>query len=107
MKARIPPSPLSKAERKAMEMEIQKQLAEYDRKHANELDALILWLLHEEFGFGKKRLRRFYDRFGPALDELVGRYELDDDDKVWLCTRKLKEQGIDISQWRRENGEDL
>lgn len=32
---------LTAAERKAMNLEIQRQLAEYDRKHANELD---IWL---------------------------------------------------------------
>lgn len=31
------------AERKAMNLEIQRQLAEYSRKHANEIDAIILW----------------------------------------------------------------
>lgn len=34
------------AEKKAMNLEIQRQLAEYDKKHATEIDALILWVLH-------------------------------------------------------------
>ena len=34
------------AERKAMNLEIERQLAEYSRKHANEIDAIILWQLH-------------------------------------------------------------
>lgn len=42
------------AEKKAMNLEIQRQLAEYDKKHATEIDALILWVLHSEFGFGEK-----------------------------------------------------
>lgn len=33
---------LPPAERKAMNLEIQRQLAEYSRKHANEIDAIIL-----------------------------------------------------------------
>ena len=36
------------AEKKAMNLEIQRQLAEYDKKHATEIDALILWVLHSE-----------------------------------------------------------
>jgi hypothetical protein len=30
-----------------MDMEIQRQLAEYDRKHIREIDALVLWELRE------------------------------------------------------------
>ena len=33
---------MSAAEKKAMDMEIQRQLAEYDRKHIREIDALVL-----------------------------------------------------------------
>ena len=36
------------AEKKAMNLEIQRQLAEYDKKHATEIDALILWVLEED-----------------------------------------------------------
>ena len=32
---------MSAAEKKAMDMEIQRQLAEYDRKHIREIDALF------------------------------------------------------------------
>lgn len=49
---------LTAAEKKAMDLEIQRELAEYDRKHLAEMDALILWVLHEQFGFGAKRLAR-------------------------------------------------
>lgn len=37
---------LTAAEQKAMNMEIQRQLVEYDRKNELELDAIILWELH-------------------------------------------------------------
>lgn len=43
---------MSAAEKKAMDMEIQRQLAEYDRKHIREIDALVLWELREQLGFG-------------------------------------------------------
>lgn len=43
---------MSAAEKKAMDLEIQRQLAEYDRKHLIEIDAMILWVLHERFGCG-------------------------------------------------------
>ena len=92
---------LTAAEKKALNLEIQRQLAEYDRKHTMEIDAIILWILHEHFGFGPKRLRRYYDEFGPAIRELVDRYECEDQDQIWLCTYKLKEYGIDLDKWKK------
>ena len=88
--------------KKAMDIEIRRQLAEYDLKHANELDATILWHLHEEFGFGPKRLKQFYDTFAVRLNELIKHYEMTDSDMVWLCTYKLKQYGIDIEEWNKQ-----
>jgi hypothetical protein len=93
---------MTAAEKKAMNLEIQRQLAEYDQKHMAEIDSMILWLLHEVFGFGPKRLRRFYERFAPELEGLVSRYEMDDSDQVWLCTHMLIKYGVDLEQWREE-----
>lgn len=94
---------LSRNEHKAMEIEIKRQLADYDRKHGLEMDALVLWVLYNEFGFGPVRLRRFYDRFAESIKELIARYDLEDSDDIWLCTRKLKDRGIDIEAWHKEN----
>ena len=59
---------MSAAEKKAMDMEIQRQLAEYDRKHIREIDALVLWELREQLGFGNKRLKKFYDNFSRGIE---------------------------------------
>lgn len=59
------------AEKKAMDMEIKQQIAEYDQKHAIELEALYMYVLHEQFGFGAKRLRRLHDALIPVIEELV------------------------------------
>lgn len=93
---------MSAAERKGMNMEIQRQLAEYDKKHWRELDSLILYVLYTEFGFREKRLKRFYEIFAKAIKGLVNRYDMEDEDQVWLCTKKLKDFGIDISEWEAE-----
>lgn len=93
---------LTAAEQKAMRIEIHKALVEYDRRNLLEMDALVLWVLHEHFGFGKKRLKEFYDCFVPEVMGLIKRYELDDTDHIWICTRKLKEYGIDLEEWKKE-----
>ena len=95
---------MSVAEKKAMNLEIQRQLAEYDQKHLMEIDALILWVLHDKFGFGPKRLKQYYDSFTACTDELMKRYEMDDGDEIWLCTHMLKRIGVDIEAWHKEGG---
>lgn len=90
---------LTKTEQKALDMEIRRQLAEYDQKHTAEVDAMVLYVLMTQFGFGETRLRRFHDAFMVATDELLTHYEMEDCDLPWLCTQKLKDRGIDISTW--------
>lgn len=93
---------MSAAEKKAMGMEIQRQLAEYDRKHIREIDALVLWELREQLGFGNKRLKKFYDNFSRGIEALIRRYEMEQGDDVWLCTYKLKEIGCDLENGRKK-----
>lgn len=95
---------LTAQERKAMNMEIQRQLHEYDKAHMKEFDAVILYVLRQVFGFGEKRLRQFYDRFNTEVDALLQRYLMEEGDKVWLCTEMLKRDGIDIEQWQKDAG---
>ena len=97
---------LTAAERKAMDLEIKRHLAEDIKKHHMEIDSIFLWYLHEEFGFGLERLKRVYNGFSPKLDELCKRYEMyEPGDDVWLCTHKLKEYGADLEQWEKERGD--
>lgn len=90
-----------KAEAERMAMEV---MAEMNDQNMEELDAMVLYILHSEFGFGEKRLRRFFDNFNKGLRDLGKRYALEEyDERIWLCKRKLKEEcGIDISEWERE-----
>lgn len=48
---------LTAKERRAMNIEINRQIVEADRKYLNNVDAMILYFLHKHLGFGKKRLR--------------------------------------------------
>ena len=92
----------STKEQKAVDAEILRQCSEMNRKNMNEVDACILWLLHEKFGFGYKRLKEFHDWFGKELEALAERYEMGQGDAIWLATRKLKEYGVDIEEWNKE-----
>lgn len=71
-----------------------------------EIDAMVLYILHEQYGFGEKRLKRFYDSFSLGIRELGDRYDMEKfDERIWLCQRKLKEIGIDISEWAKDADE--
>lgn len=70
-----------------------------------EIDALVLWELREQLGFGNKRLKKFYDNFSRGIEALIRRYEMEQGDDVWLCTYKLKEIGCDLEKWEKERGD--
>lgn len=95
---------LTAAEKKAFEIIMRRYEAEWDKKNAKELDAMFLWELHERYGWGHTRLKRFYMGFHKALNKLVERYEMENtsEEKIWLCTYKLKEYGVDLDEWEKE-----
>lgn len=100
MKARIPIK-LTKSQQRAMDEEIKSQLLLYDEMHENNVDSIILYSLHKEFGFGKDRLRRFYDCVKVHYQDLVNHYE-NEDDAEFVCMKILKDIGVDVAQWNKD-----
>lgn len=92
---------LSKNEEKALKLEITRQLLEYDAKHGDNIDAVVLYTLHKDFGFGPRRLRQFYESVKQNYTELVKHYEMPDD-YPFICKTKLKDIGVDIEAWNKE-----
>lgn len=109
-KGKIYATEFSKSERRAMEKEFAKEFAEFDKAHAKEIDALVLWVLHEEFGFGPTRMKRFYKAFMPAMRDLLKRYEMEDGEQVWLCTymveNYLQSYGMSLDELMKEAEEE-
>lgn len=81
---------LTAAEKKAMDMEINRQIVEADRRYADDIDAMVLYTLHVHLGFGKKRLIQYYQM---------------PDDYTWLCKEMLKRIGVDVEVWNKERKE--
>lgn len=98
MKANV--SPFSVAERKAMEREILVQTARNIERMSSDLQALVLWSIHEHFGCGKKRLLDFQKKFKPIIYELQKYYECENADETdFVCKHRLKhEVGIDVDE---------
>ena len=64
------------------------------------VEAIILWQLHVECGWGKKRLMRFLEKTTPLITGILKEYNWNtDSDAIWYCTYKLKsELGIDLDK---------
>lgn len=93
---------LTRAEERAMNMEIDRQFAEHTRKHILEIEAIVIWTIRHFLNWGETRLKRFYAGLDEALNKLVNRYEMDSEGSAWLCTKQLKDEGFDIEKWHQE-----
>ena len=94
---------LTAAERKAMNIEITRQIIERDKKYQADIDALILYVLMSHYGWKKTRLKRFWKAFVAEHKKLREFFEMDQQgDSEWLAHRMLREIGVDIHQWYKE-----
>ena len=59
-------------------------------------------MLHTEFGFGPKRLKRAWELFYSESQKLREYYLLDEGDEPWISRQKLKEIGCDVEAWYQE-----
>ena len=93
---------LTANEKKALDEQIKRAMAEYTREHQLEMEAAFIRHVRRFTGWGKAKLKRFYMDFSPTMRELVNHYEMADSDAPWLCVRELKAEGFDIEEWHRE-----
>lgn len=94
---------LTPKEQKAMDEEINRQLIAKHREFSDDVDYMIMHVLHQHFGFGIGRLRRFYDLFAAENDALVKRYEMSDAG-VYIARKEMNEIGCNIEKWNSERG---
>ena len=95
---------MSKEEKRALHAEVARQARQISDRFSLEVDATILWALHEEFGFGAERLRRFYDCVYQNREALLRRYDMHDDAE-FILLHKLREIGADVRKWSEEQTE--
>ena len=91
---------MTNREFRALKDEINRQTAYNVRKLSQNLQALVLWELREQLGYGKKRILRFQKRFVPALRKLEEYYMTSSvEETEYVCKYKLKnELGIDVDE---------
>jgi hypothetical protein len=86
--------------KKAMIQEINRQILEQKDGFIHNIEIMILWTLHTELGFGKRRLKKFYKAFTRNYKEMCKTYEMDD---AYPAECKLREIGVDLEELRKEN----
>jgi hypothetical protein len=88
-----------------LEKEIRERSSEEVMKNAEIYDLNVLKTLHEEFGFGAIRLKRFYEAFVQSYREARARYLVEGDEEkfgsrtdAYVIKQKLKEIGFDYDE---------
>lgn len=105
-KGRVYGAELTAAEKRAMNIEINRQLVERDKQYAEDIDAMVLYVLMAHYGWKKNRLKKFWRAFIESHKELREHYQMDaPDENKWLAHQKLKEIGVDVHKWYEEEKE--
>ena len=91
---------LSNKERKEIEREIRRKTATNVKNLSLNLQAIVLWNIHEQLGFGQKRLLEFQKTFLPLIKELQDFYMAEDSEETqFILLYKLKnEVGVDVRE---------
>lgn len=91
---------LTAKQRKALYDEVNRQTAKNVQNLSQNLQAMVLWCLHEHLGFGKKRLMRFQKAFMPMIQELQDFYLAENAEETqFVCKYRLKHEcGIDVEE---------
>lgn len=91
-------------ERKILHEETVKEMRKVVYSIEEDEIACAMFVLHNEFGFGRDRLRKYFDEYASLhkqLDEMYGsgkEYDFDG----WYAKRELKKIGVDVHEWYEE-----
>lgn len=92
---------LTPKEQKAMDAEINRQLIEKHSEFVDDVDYMIMRILHDHFGFGLTRLKRFYEAFSADNNALVKHYEMADAG-AYIARKEMNAIGCNIEEWNKE-----
>jgi hypothetical protein len=95
---------LTPKEQAAMDEEINRQTIERHREFTDDFDYMIMRILHNHFGFGPTRLRRFHDAFIVDNEALIQHYEMPDAG-VYIARKEMDAIGCNVKQWNEERSE--
>ena len=84
-----------------LDYDIKTQIAKSNDEFANDFDTVVLYVLNQCYGFGKKRLKKFHDLFIEEYNNLVEYYDMKGEG-VFVARQKLERMGVDIDKWNEE-----
>lgn len=100
MKCRMP---IRIETRREIQAEVKRAVVAESRGFQKDYDSAILWVLHSAFGFGAERPRRFWDAFHTEYRALEERYLIENTQEGGdICRRGLKNIGVDVDAWYKE-----
>jgi hypothetical protein len=91
-------------EQQAIDAEINRQMLERHKEFSDDVDYVIMKILHDQFGFGLTRLIRFYELFTEENAELVEHYEMPDAG-TYIARKEMNAIGCNIEKWNQERSE--
>ena len=91
-------------EQKAIDAEVAKMVIEKYIEMADDVDYMILKILHDHFGFGPVRLRKFYEVFQKENNALKSHYEMEDAG-VYIARKEMNALGCNVEEWGKEMSE--
>ena len=95
---------LSPKEKIAMDEENSRQLIEKHSQFVDDVDYMVMRILHNEFEFDLNLLKRFYEVFVADNDALVKHYEMSDA-SAYIARKEMNAIGCNIEQWNSERSE--
>lgn len=92
---------LTAKEKKVLDEKINQQIIESHRQFTDDFDYMILWILHNYFGFGLKRLIKAYNLFMECNEALIKHYETPDAG-VYIARKEMNALGCNVEEWNNE-----
>lgn len=90
---------LSKREMQALDSSIRETIAASVGKLSGNIEAIVLWQLHEQKGYSVEELDEFLEGFRPALQQLKDFYDVEStEDTEMACVYNLKSIGFDTEK---------
>lgn len=101
MKARLKSEP-NKKQKAIIEDECRKEFKKLLNGYNRHAVIQMIHILHFEFGFGEKRLKQFCEKLNSMQKGLVKRYEVGEEEVPDVCEIQLREKGVDIEYFLKE-----
>lgn len=99
MKVRLTNNQPNSAQRKVLKQECQKEFFKLLENYNKQVSAQIMCVLHFDFGFGKKRLFKFFKKLKELQADYMDRYEIIDEEVPDVCEIKLRNAGIYLKEF--------